>query len=120
MSIWAGYDPALEERFQLLPFLCGYLCVSLRHQDIEHVLVRLHLTLHDLREDTRCAAGYQRYTLLIHLYRLLLIAGLDIPEHHLRQSVAMRGIAHLYLLEVGKRSTTCAGVELHVGDNVEN
>ena len=84
MATWIGFDPALEERFQLLLFLCGYLCVSLRHQYVKHVLVGLHLALHDLREDTRCTAGYQRNALLIHLYRLLLIAGLDIPEHHLR------------------------------------
>ena len=45
---------------------CDHL-ISLRHKYIQHGLIRLHLAVHYLREDPRCAARNQSHTRLIHL-----------------------------------------------------
>ena len=79
---------------------CGNLRVALGQENMQHVLVRLHLAGHDLGEDARRAAGDQRAALLVHADRLLLVTGLDVPEHDLWQAVAMGLIEPLCLLEV--------------------
>ena len=94
--------------------------IALAAEDIHHVGVGLHLAGHDLGEDSRRAAGNQRDTLLIHLHRLMLVAGLDIPEHHLGQTVTVPGKQLLCVLKVAERSIAHAAVELHVRNNVQH
>ena len=73
-------------------FLCADHPVPLTADDIHHVGIRVCLTGHHLGKQTRITAGNQCNTLLIHLYGLLLIAGLNIPEHNMRQLIAMGSI----------------------------
>ena len=58
-------------------------------------------------------------SLLVHGYRLLLVAALDVPEHNVRESVAVLCVLSLGVLEVCKTCVSYAPVELHVRDDVE-
>ena len=73
-------------------FSCADHPIPLTADYIHHVGIRICLTGHHLGKQTRIAAGNQCDTLLIHLYRLLLITGLDIPEHNMRKLIAIRTV----------------------------
>ena len=92
--------------------------ISLTVEDVYHIGIRLHLAAHHLRENARCAAGNKRHALLIHLYGLLLVAGLDVPEHDLRQTVAVSREELLSILKVCKGRIPCTPVELHVRNDI--
>ena len=50
----------------------------------------------------------------------MLIAGLDIPEYNSRQLVAVVSVHCLCLLKIAEGSIPCAGVKLHVGNNIQS
>ena len=86
------YFKKRDVRLSDISFLCADHPIPLTVDYIHHVGIRICLTGHHLGKQTRIAAGNQCDTLLIHLYRLLLITGLDIPEHNMRKLIAIRTV----------------------------
>ena len=65
--------------------------IAVGAEDIHHHGVGRHQLARDHLEEARSDARDEGDALLVHLDRLLAVAALDVPEHHLRQLVAVLG-----------------------------
>ena len=114
-----AFRPGQEEPDGLFPPLRRDGRVALGVDDTEHVGEGIGRALHHHGEDAGGAAGDQRDALLVHGDGLLPGAAGHVPEHHVRQLVAVLCEQLLRVLEVREGSAAGAAVKLHVGDDVE-
>ena len=99
--------------------LCRNFCVPFCAKDLQHVTERGQVAALEHVENSGTAAADQRHAFLVLSDRLLLIATLDIPEHHLRQLVTSLSKDLLCVFEVGQLGTLGAVIKLHVGDDIQ-